>query len=453
MRCYFSAALSFSAFFGCGLSLVSPQGAPAPGQPTMISLRRESVPVKRRGKVVSFKTSYSGIISIGYPAQPFRVVFDTGSGHVVVPASTCTSEACETKQGFNMSASQSAMAINANGAPVPRGELCDQVDIGFGTGEITGEFVRDTVCLGLPSEEGGVVQGGQTCLETNVVMAVQMSSQPFKSFKFDGIMGLARRNLAISEEFSFFDILAKSGKMQSAHFGVFLSEGEAEGEESEIAIGGYDENRFLHPLAWSPVAMADSGHWQVRILAVRVDGVELDVCRDGTCRGVVDTGTSHLGIPAPHDEEVAGLLTVVAGELRDCRLAHSPIMEIELESINITLSSENYMRTLPLGDNVEMGGGSGTGLVLPKDARASSVTSEPTPLLDENQTVATNHCRPRLMPVNMPAPLGPKIFILGEPVLQRYYTVYDWKGLQVGFSLANSHRNKQPSSWHGVVVA
>jgi len=454
MPSYLTAALSISILFGHGFSLVFPPDvpphdqkgtAPAPGEPMMITLRRESVPVKRQGKVVSFKTSYSGVIGVGAPVpQPFRVVFDTGSGHVVVPAATCESDACLVHQRFNMTASQTAVPINADGTPVPDGELCDQVDIGFGTGQITGEFVRDKVCLGFssdPADTSTSDSSTQTCLEMNVVMAVKMSTQPFKSFNFDGIMGLGLSSLALSDEFSFFDLVAKSGKVRSAHFGVFLTEGDVEGEESEIAIGGYNENRLMHPLAWSPVAMADFGYWQVRILAVRVDGKELDVCKDGTCRGVVDTGTSHLGIPAPHDREVASLLTVDAGDLLDCRLAHTPVMEIELENINITLSAENYMRRLPLREGVNVG--SATGVVLPANDShaAASVTSEPTPLLDENQTTVTRHCRPRLMPVNLPEPVGPKLFILGEPVLHRYYTVYDWKGLQVGFSLANNARN------------
>jgi len=439
-----TAALSTVSIFGSGLSLVFPPDVPPPdqvpaaGEPMMITLRRESVPVKRQGKVVSFKTSYSGIIGVGHPVpQPFRVVFDTGSGHVVVPAATCESDACLVHQRFNMTASDTAVPINADGTPVPDGELCDQVDIGFGTGQITGEFVRDKVCLGVDDSS----EGGYTCLEMNVVMAVKMSTQPFKSFNFDGIMGLGLSSLALSDDFSFFDLISKSGRVRSAHFGVFLTEGDVEGEESEIAIGGYNERRLLHPLAWSPVAMADFGYWQVRILAVRVDGKELDVCKDGTCRGVVDTGTSHLGIPAPYDREVASLLTVDAGNLLDCRLAKTPVMEIELENINITLGAENYMRRLPLREGVNVG--SATGVVLPANDShaAASVTSDPTPLLDENQTGVTRHCRPRLMPVNLPEPVGPKLFILGEPVLHRYYTVYDWKGLQVGFSLANNARN------------
>jgi len=41
------------------------------------------------------------------------------------------------------------------------------------------------------------------------------------------------------------------------------------------------------------------------------------------------------------------------------------------------------------------------------------------------------------MPIDFPEPLGPKLFILGEPVLRKYYTVYDWQRRSVGFGLAN----------------
>merc|ERR1719373_231546 len=51
-------------------------------------------------------------------------------------------------------------------------------------------------------------------------------------------------------------------------------------------------------------------------------------------------------------------------------------------------------------------------------------------------------CAPRIMPVNLPAPLGPNLFILGEPVLHRYYTVYDWKTKEIGFGLSATKRNK-----------
>merc|ERR1719183_887569 len=117
--------------------------------PYLVPLRRESVPVRRHGKIASFKTSYSGEISVGSPQrQEFRVVFDTGSGHVVLPAVECGSESCLLHRRYNMAASKSAALVNVDGTVVAPGDYADQATIGFGTGEITGEFVKDRVCLG-----------------------------------------------------------------------------------------------------------------------------------------------------------------------------------------------------------------------------------------------------------------------------------------------------------------
>lgn len=462
-------------------------GAAARG-PQLIPLRRESVPVYRKGKVASFKTSYSGILSVGTPAQEFRVVFDTGSGHIVLPAAECHSEACLIHRRFNMTESSSAVPINTNGRRVPEGELADQVTIGFGTGEITGEFARDTVCFnrpstdiaasevaakGEPSELEGVGAGPEAdaarddlCIEMSVILAVEMSTQPFKTFHFDGILGLGLAGLAMSKKFSAYHMLMDSGRVARSHFGVFLTEGE-DGEESEIAMGGFNEDRLLDELKWAPVAMADLGYWQIRILAVRINGVELDVCKDGACRGVVDTGTSHLGIPAPYDAEFADLLTRDAGDLLDCRNVDAPEIEIELAERNLTLHPQNYMRRLPLREGVSVS--SAQGVYVPSKetnetlGQPSSADPVPGAAVGAPQASAEavapeaaapgaevpepaeegvrRFCRPRLMPVRLPQPLGPKLFILGEPVLHRYYTVFDWGSQRVGFSLANSRRN------------
>jgi len=111
---------------------------------------------------------------------------------------------------------------------------------------------------------------------------------------------------------------------------------------------------MLEPVSWSKVYRPDLGYWVVPIIAVRVDGVELDVCKDGTCRGVVDTGTSHLGVPGPFDKELGAMLKVDAGDLLDCRLAKSPKVEIELEGKTIELHASSYMRRLPLREGVSV---------------------------------------------------------------------------------------------------
>merc|ERR1719221_1125434 len=147
------------------------------------------------------------------------------------------------RRHFNMSASQTSTPINSDGSEVPEGEICDQVTIGFGTGEITGEFTRDRVCFGAapaaqeaPLAEMGseLVAPGQSekedstlCVEMSVVLAVEMSTQPFKTFRFDGILGLGLDGLAMNSHFSAFEMILGTG-LPKPHFGVFLAEGEFE---------------------------------------------------------------------------------------------------------------------------------------------------------------------------------------------------------------------------------
>jgi hypothetical protein len=330
------------------------------------------------------------------------------------------------------------------------GKHCDKVNIGFGTGKVKGEFVRDVVCLG-SGTDSDQSKSEPYCVTLQAVMAIEMSTMPFKNFGFDGILGMGLSSLALSKEFSFFDVLSKKSDMPAHHFGVFLTDGE-EGEESEIAMGGHNSERVMSPISWTDVVMPELGYWQVKIVALRVGGKTLDVCLDGTCRGVVDTGTSHLGIPAPFDAQVVDMLTAPAGEMLDCRLADLPELEIELPGMNITLYPETYMRRLPLREDVNI---DAKPITMPAKgeleqaefATNSSTTANVTNLTaDETSSTVARFCRPRLMPVSMPAPLGPKLFILGEPVLHRYYTVFDWEGPRVGMAVAKSKRSSMDKS-------
>mmetsp|Transcript_20409 Transcript_20409/g.36849 ORF Transcript_20409/g.36849 Transcript_20409/m.36849 type:complete len:573 (-) Transcript_20409:45-1763(-) len=425
--------------------------------PMIIPLRRESVPILRRGKVVSFRTSYSGMISIGRPTpQMFRVVFDTGSGYLVLPSVECGSEACEPHRKYNKALSTTAVSINVNGRPVLPGRKGDVITISYGTGEIKGESVYENVCFTHATDGDHTVADDERqwehspCFPMHAVMAVEMSTVPFKNFGFDGIMGMGLSALSLSTEYSFLGMLTKSGIFSENHFGVFLTDGE-DGSQGELAFGGHNKERLIDPkspLSWTPVIHADEGYWVVKVVAFRVGGQTLDFCKDGGCKAIMDTGTSHLGIPQPYDLDVVKMLTVAAGEMLDCRLADLPTLEIELPGVNITLHPDTYMRRLPLREDVNV------------DAKRDPLTKQIHEAADPATTTTTTaalaltdgnpeapapavkrFCRPRLMPVNMPAPLGPNLFILGEPVLHRYYSVFDWEGPRVGFGLANTKAN------------
>jgi hypothetical protein len=292
----------------------------------------------------------------------------------------------------------------------------------------------------------------------NVLSAIEMSTNPFYYFKFDGILGLGLKKLTVTKEFSYFDVLSRSAHIKQSKFGVFLTEGD-NGETSEIAMGGFDKTRILEPLAYSPVALEYIGYWQVKIKAVLIDGKELDVCKDGACRGVVDTGTSHLGVPADWKEQITKGLSIDAGDLLDCRLAVAPDLQFELESTTLTLRAQDYMRRLPLREGVSVQSPHGVsdkiaptlenmanGSLIARNMSndTANVSAPVNASFDMNASEVVRHCSPRTIAVNLSAPVGPKLFILGEPVLHRYYTVYDWENLQVGFALANNRGNTDP---------
>merc|ERR1719213_414598 len=103
------------------------------------------------------------------------------------------------------------------------------------------------------------------------------------------------------------------------------------------------------------------GYWQVAIKAIKVNGHTLPVCQDGTCRGIVDTGTSHLGVPGPELRNFVDRLAVdVYDPLTDCRRVGGANLEYLLEAnVTLKLNTFDYMRPLSLqaGTNVGMSNG------------------------------------------------------------------------------------------------
>merc|ERR1719498_406567 len=265
------------------------------------------------------------------------------------------------------------------------------------------------------------------CVKLRLIAATAMSEEPFKTFQFDGVLGLGLVGLSQAPEFNFLDILASSfdgGNGNTPHtFAVFLAE-DAE-EESKITFGGWDEEVLMdEDLSWNSVLDPELGHWTIRIKALRIDNEVLQLCHSG-CKGVVDTGTSLLAVPAMAFSELYTLLRHPAPMEGHCH-GKGPQLHIELDHFTITLGPEDYSRlekTPPRKSQPTFG------------AKPHNVTT---------QGRTDLHCKPMLMSMDLPEPLGPKLFILGEPVLRKYYSVYDAKEKRVGFSRARHH--SMPSS-------
>merc|ERR1719407_391905 len=92
---------------------------------------------KMWSRVVHASEDY-GKIAVGVPPQGFLVVFDTGSGNLLLPGKECTDEACTSHKRFDSQLSKGAIQIafadQPDKAVEKNGGDRDVVTITFGTG-------------------------------------------------------------------------------------------------------------------------------------------------------------------------------------------------------------------------------------------------------------------------------------------------------------------------------
>merc|ERR1719263_1922860 len=274
---------------------------------------------------------------------------------------------------FNRKNSTTAEDIQADGSHAAKGAPRDQITVTFGTGEISGVFIEDDVCI------------GNLCTNVHFVAATDETDDPFSSFKFDGVLGLALPEMSQGPSFSVMDHLVQSGALKQPLFSVFLSDSDL--ESSEITFGAIKEEHTVTEMFWRDVSRP-SGYWQVQIEDITINNQKQNLCND--CQVAVDTGTSQLAGPTDVINDLSKRLDVKP----DC---------------------SNY-KNLPdlgfvMGDNI--------------------MNLKPMDYVDKGP----DGCEVSLMPLDVPPPNGP-LFIFGDPFLRKYYTSYDSANRRVGFATA-----------------
>jgi len=373
-----------------------------------IPLSKQYVPVVRQNRTVMHRTAYFGNIFVGLPTkQKFNVIFDTGSAHLVLPSSNCKSQSCALHNKYNRSMSESAVDIDHDGTPVANAsDTRDEVDLEYGTGQLSGAFSREVVCL-QGKDEASQAMPNAACTTLRVVFATEMTDEPFMMFKFDGILGLGLEGLSLDSEFNFFGQMTKLNKNMEPRFGFFLSEDDR--HASEISFGGPNPQRSSSEIQWVPVLHPHQGYWQLHLPRVLVGGEEVELCKTGGCIAIVDTGTSLLGVPRQLQQDMNWKLARKVSnspDKLDCRTHPGPDVVFDFESVKVTVGPDAYSRP------------SSMKLILNKTNTSEVI------------------CRASLLPIDASPGLSAKTWILGEPVLRKYYTTFDWVRKQIGFSLA-----------------
>mmetsp|Transcript_52208 Transcript_52208/g.121878 ORF Transcript_52208/g.121878 Transcript_52208/m.121878 type:complete len:441 (-) Transcript_52208:120-1442(-) len=322
---------------------------------------------------VVHKTAYYGNIHIGQPAQTITVVFDTGSGNLMVPSTLCTDGACMRHKRFDPSRSSTVVNMQSDGREAGSNEQRDQLTVTFGTGEITGVFLKDDVCI------------GTLCANMEFIGASHETEEPFGSFNFDGVLGLALSGMTQGPNFSIMNRMEQVGNLRKAIFAVFLSD--SDDEDSEITFGDLKEDRMVGDMFWVPVSR-HTGYWQVQMEDIAFDNKRQSLCSD--CQVAVDTGTSMLAGPSRVIEALTDRLQVAS----DCSNYES------LPDLGFIVAG--HVMNLKPAEYVDSSGGA---------------------------------CSLSLMSLDVPPPNGP-LFIFGDPFLRKFYSAYDRHNKKVGFAVA-----------------
>lgn len=383
-----------------------------------LPLFRQHRPIEVLNAVVYHRSAYWGKIAVGSPPVNFTVAFDTGSGNLLLPSAYCKTRTCRSRTRYKRSASRTAVDINHDGVVVQPKSSRDHITVSFGTGEVSGVFVEELVCVGPEGiaaaatfDRSQVLSRPMGCVLMRIIAATSMSEDPFQEFKFDGVLGLGLQGLSQTPEFNFPTVMNSAfhqwGGLRPHMFAVHL--GQSNEDQSEITLGGYDSRRINGDMVWNHVMHPELGQWMLPIRSIRIDGKPLPYCKDG-CRAICDTGTSLLTVPTAIFQELSRELQHDAPPSGPCNM-DGPLLQFDLDGITLALDSSDYAhrhKAVPSWED--------------DDEQPSSASSAAHG--NATHTHNVDQCKPMLMTMDFPKPIGPQLFILGEPILKKYYTVY-----------------------------
>ncbi|EJD53628.1 aspartic peptidase A1 [Auricularia subglabra TFB-10046 SS5] len=217
---------------------------------------------------------YFAEISLGSPAQNFKVVLDTGSSNLWVPSSGCTSIACFLHAKYDSSASST---YKKNGS---------SFEIHYGSGSMEGFISQDTLKI------GDISIPGQDFAE-----AMKEPGLAFAFGKFDGILGLAYDTIAVNHITPPFYNMVNKKLLDQPVFSFRLGASESDG--GSAVFGGVDSSHYKGQITYVPVRR--KAYWEVELEGIKLGDDEVDFENTGAA---IDTGTSLIVLPVDIGEMI-----------------------------------------------------------------------------------------------------------------------------------------------------
>jgi phytepsin len=427
-----------------------------------VRLRRSSFIRGRSGGPITIpmlsyaEVQYYAPITIGTPPQTFQVLMDTGSSNLWVPSSKCPwyDIACDLHNKYDSSKSSTFKANNT------------KFSIMYGSGSVSGFLSQDNVGL------GGVTVRNQVFAEITSEFGL-----PFIMAQFDGVLGLAFDSISVDHVTPLWYNLLAQGLVTQPIFAFWLNRVSDAKVGGELVLGGVDSNHYTGDFVYVP--LSEKTYWRFTADSLGIVG-QAPLCEK--CSAIADTGTSLIAGPSEIVKKLNTEIGATGIFTKECEILIEQYGDEIIKMILNGMSPAEVCQNLGLcpksrycsicetvmkyvdfllGNNAtEHAILKAMELVceyLPSPNGESTIDCNKVPNLPNfyvgvsgKRLVLTPQqyilkvsqlgetiCLSGFIGIDLPKTIGP-LWILGDPFLGAYYTVFDFGNSRLGFAPAKN---------------
>lgn len=218
-------------------------------------------------------SSYSGVVSIGTPAQNFDLVLDTGSSDLWVATSSCS--ACAS---YEFTTSKSS-TFQSSGTPL---------EINYGSGSVKGSVAEDTVTF-----------GGFT-INQQELLAVSSITSGLITGELSGIMGLGFNTISALNATPFWQALYNANQLSEPLFSFYLARYIDQSTMSTapggtLTLGGTNSSLYQGSIEYLDLT-GPASYWLLNVNSLSVQGNTVSV--GSSSLAAIDTGTTLIAAPS-----------------------------------------------------------------------------------------------------------------------------------------------------------
>lgn len=313
---------------------------------------------------------------------------------------------------------------------------------------------------------GDVAVEGQTFAEVTEEPGIA-----FIAAKFDGILGLAFKSIAVDAVAPPFDNMVVQKAVDSAVFSFYLNRHEMEGE---LILGGVDPAHFEGPISYVP--LTNRTYWEFALDGVSVGATSLCGPASG-CHAIADSGTSLLAGPSQDIKRIneaigaVGILEAECEQLVDtfedqviaeilkglepkavcealslcpgpqCLICKTMVREAKGMLVSNATRQDIHAALYAACGRIPSPGGEAAvdcDKVDSLPAVKLVIAGKTYTLLSQDYVLKVGgqgqqSCLSGFMGLDLPPAMGP-FWILGDVFMGAYYTVFDAAGARVGFA-------------------